>query len=251
MRKRQGFTLIELLVVIAVIALLMGILMPALQRARELSKRIDCKNNLKQIGLSMNMYGGDNDAKLPLNAAGNWMWDVSYATTDYVIATGGDRRTFYCPTDPTKTSEMANLWQFSQDAPIDANPDTFEEPTTRREDEFRVTGYFWMMDTRNGRSYHPQGEPEKDWVTTLNCEQPASTELVTDATLSTGSDPDTASFTEVRGGTYSRWQIFDRTNHLIRGSRPAGANIVFVDGHLEWRHFTEMAVRVSPPYHWW
>jgi prepilin-type processing-associated H-X9-DG protein len=178
------------------------------------------------------------------------MWDISYATTDYIIATGGDRKTFYCPTDPTKTPDMANLWQFSQNAPISANPDTFDEPKTGREAQFRVTGYFWMIDTRNGRNYHPEGTPEKDWVTTLNCKQPASTELVVDATLSTSADPETASFTEVRGGTYSRWQIFDRTNH-IRHDKPEGGNILYVDGHLDWRPFTEMAVRVSPPFHWW
>lgn len=182
------------------------------------------------------------------------MWDVSYATTDYIIATGGDKRTFYCPSDPTKTPEMANLWQFTQNAPITANPDTFDEPKTGRESQFRVTGYFWMMDTRIGRSYHPQGTPKKDWITTLNpgAPGPSMTELVTDATLSTGADPATASFTEVRGGTYSRWQIFDRTNHL-RHDKPEGGNILYVDGHLEWRPFIEMAVRVSSPYpyHWW
>ena len=250
MHKRRGFTLIELLVVIAVIALLMAILMPALQKAKEQGKKVICKNNLKQIGVSMTMYGSENDAKLPLNAAGNWMWDISYATTDYIIATGGDKHTFYCPCDPTKTADMANLWQFSQNAPISADPDSFDEPETGRQNQFRVTGYFWMMDTRNGRSYHPQGTPEKDWVTALNCKQPASTELVLDATLSDGSNAETASFLEVRGGTYSRWQIFDRTNH-IRRERPEGGNILFVDGHLDWRPFTEMAVRVSPPYHWW
>ncbi|MHC4119566.1 MAG: type II secretion system protein, partial [Planctomycetota bacterium] len=222
MYKRRGFTLIELLVVIAVIALLMAILMPALQKAKEQGKKVVCKNNLKQVGISMNMYGGENDGKLPLNAAGNWLWDISYTTTDYIIATGGDKHTFYCPCDPTKTADMANLWQFSQNAPISANPDTFDEPKTGRESQFRVTGYFWMMDTQNGRNYHPEGVPEKDWVTTLNCKQPASTELVLDATLSTGSDPETASFTEVQGGTYGRWQIFDRTNHLRHG-KPDGA----------------------------
>ncbi len=250
MHERRGFTLIELLVVIAVIALLMGILMPALQKAKEQGKKVVCKNNLKQVGISMNMYGSENDAKLPLNTRGNWMWDISYSTTDYIIATGGDRRTFYCPTDPSKTPDMANLWQFSQNAPITANPDTFDEPKTGRENQFRVTGYFWMMDTRNGRNYHPEGTPKKDWVTTLNCQQPASTELVVDATLSTGADPETASFTQVQGGTYGRWQIFDRTNHLRR-DRPEGGNILYVDGHLDWRPFTEMVVRVSPPFHWW
>jgi prepilin-type N-terminal cleavage/methylation domain-containing protein/prepilin-type processing-associated H-X9-DG protein len=56
-----GFTLIELLVVIAVIALLMSILMPALQRAREQAKAVACQSNLKQWGLYFSIYADDND----------------------------------------------------------------------------------------------------------------------------------------------------------------------------------------------
>ena len=67
----KGFTLIELLVVIAIIAILAGMLLPALARAKETAKRISCTNNIRQLGLSAIMYCGENEGRFPPRSDGS------------------------------------------------------------------------------------------------------------------------------------------------------------------------------------
>jgi prepilin-type N-terminal cleavage/methylation domain-containing protein len=75
MRKRQSaFTLIELLVVIAIIALLMAILMPALQRVKKQAKGVICQSNLKQWGTIFTMYTDDNDGLFPTRDSNYGRW---------------------------------------------------------------------------------------------------------------------------------------------------------------------------------
>jgi prepilin-type N-terminal cleavage/methylation domain-containing protein len=94
----SGFTLIELLVVIAIIAILAGLLFPVLNNARAKGRETACMANLKQLGLGINLYKGDNNDK-------DVGW-ISLLSPDYVKTT----RSFQCPSDLNDSDTSANAW---------------------------------------------------------------------------------------------------------------------------------------------
>jgi prepilin-type N-terminal cleavage/methylation domain-containing protein len=132
MRRRRGFTLVELLVVIGIIALLISILLPALNKAREASQRTVCLSNLRQLGTAMQLYATEFHDYIPIgymsekqfsyvvnwnNSNGTRVTQMGFLVVAHTISDG---KAFYCPseTDPMFMYDTpVNVWPFDKNPP--------------------------------------------------------------------------------------------------------------------------------------
>lgn len=224
----RGFTLIELLVVIAIIAILAALLLPALSKAKERAHRAQCKSNERQLGIAMLMYGNDNNEYLPwLPPDGKWLWDLGRPTADAIVTAGAQPRVFYCPGFTASVNErdlfgsgaQASWWNFS---------------ATRR-----IVGFAFLIERYGFARGSAGGDPDMvGGLTpggaflrrTINTNA-TNAELVADATVSdTSGDFRGVPSGNVASGGYQKSAHMDK-------SVASGGNLLFLDGHVDWRRF--------------
>ena len=232
--RKNGFTLIELLVVVAIIAVLVSILLPSLSRARESARRVVCASNLHQISAALYAYSNEHNGRiwlgeheLPLGSEQPNLIDIRILTE--VIKTYNlIPQLWWCPSDRGSYYNiyypifMASYLDWADDKAF--NHSQGDKYSTMRFGRPGCSYSYWNVPNL----------PDNVRVNKLDV------------------DEDNIGKVVMQDNVRQRpWGTFDLVPHRASNGDPAGGNLLFVDGHVEWRDFSAMEIRHSNTVGFW